>query len=896
MDSHAWRREIDKVAEIKGILISLNKALEDQTDRTARHLYDTLAKFAKFESDAGSAGFMKKRKLVTQMEKTASALEEDFMRAVRDFSDLLRKEHRETLIVLPKLQAQKPNEANAIGTLTFPSTGTGDAKDLETLLSFAKNFSKLTLNVHQDLSREVKEFLDESKRIVETYERHITIDRGEVAATISNEEVAHLPVGDIIGLSEKLHAERMYLDGRKDEVSKMIGTAIVTEVESLQASVETASRLGLELPMDFAQQLRIIARDSSKTTNLTSLIALENQLHSAQSKMSNLLRDRIINMKHEVTSKIVEGGIPVTAAIIPEAPIVGVEADDVATQLSGYQKMVEWESQVKISLKDHVEEVIEEIEKAIDAPDDTGITDVAKVKKWIADTKKGLTKKPTIDGMVATYVKANGMREEYRKYLTDIIRGYITRFNELATSADRVLDYAQLSKKAPKVDDLEGGIVYLLQSLASLRIAVEDGVSTFRDACKQEIEVIVEDLQTIKPAYAEIFLPIITELDEGSNRIEKLNDFGEIRSEMRTIKDTILVKAQESLENLRYRLGVKIRLAAAKLMGAGVEIPKEAQEAISELNSVAVAADTVFSLPAIARKMVELYEHKISAEVIESLKEEVAKLQKSFDQAHAIGVPVDSELKLLKKLRDTPPEELETAADSFDKLMGLTTSPDVHKKIKNRAEEAYSQIQGAVSIFEEQGMSDFVGRLKGLLEQVPDQFAKDSKHIFEVLDVCLTLANIQDEMLQVIKGIATKDGEAHLEEIKKQSEYYSTIEAVYDKHPKDFSKLIFPLQKLNKLETELSNATVLSDAITNFNELKGLRTEWIEKAGKMDDWHKSMKVFMTGFSPSASAEQRETFLTDAIKKVKETYSREDISSYLTWAIREIADRMVGKRG
>ncbi len=896
MDSHAWRREIDKVAEIKGILISLNKSLEDQTDRTARHLYDTLAKFAKFESDAGSAGFMKKRKLVTQMEKTVNALEEDFMRAVRDFSDLLRKEHRETLVVLPKLQTQKPNEAKAIGVLTFPSTGTGDAKDLETLLTFAKNFSKLTLNVHQDLSKEVKEFLDESKRIVETYERHITIDRGEVASTISYEDVVQLPVGDIIGLSEKLQAERMYLDGRKDEVSKMIGTALITEVESLQASVETASRLGLDLPMDFGQQLRIIARDSSKTTNLTSLIALENQLHSAQSKVSNLLRDRIINMKHEVTSKIVEGGIPVTAAIIPEAPIVGVEADDVATQLSGYQKMVEWESQVKISLKDHVEEVIEEIEKALDAPDDTGIKDAAKVKKWIADTKKSLKKKPTIDGMVATYVKANGMREEYRKHLTDTIRGYITRFNELATSADRVLDYAQLSKKAPKVEDLEGGIVYLLQSLASLRVAVEDGVSTFRDACKQEIEVIVEDLQTIKPAYAEIFLPIITELDEGSMRIEKLNDFGEIRSEMRTIKDTILVKAQESLENLRYRLGVKIRLAAAKLMGAGVEIPKEAQEAISELNSVAVAADTVFSLPQIARKMVELYEHKISAGVIESLKEEVGKLQKSFDQAYAIGVPVDAELKLLKKLQDSPPEELETAADSFDKLMGLTTSPDVHKKIKTRAEEAYNQIQGAVSIFEEQGMSDFVGRLKGLLEQVPDQFAKDSKHIFEVLDVCLTLANIQDEMLQVIKGIATKDGEAHIEDVKKHSEYYSTIEAVYGKHPKDFSKLIFPLQKLKKLETNLSEATVLSDAITNFNELKVLRIEWVEKAGKMDDWHKSMKVFMTGFSPSASAEQRETFLTDAIKKVRETYSREDISSYLTWAIREIAGRMVEKRG
>ncbi|MFX1603438.1 MAG: hypothetical protein ACFFCK_08130, partial [Promethearchaeota archaeon] len=86
------------------------------------------------------------------------------------------------------------------------------------------------------------------------------------------------------------------------------------------------------------------------------------------------------------------------------------------------------------------------------------------------------------------------------------------------------------------------------------------------------------------------------------------------------------------------------------------------------------------------------------------------------------------------------------------------------------------------------------------------------------------------------------------------------------------------------------------DAIQSYNEVKGLRAEWTDKAQKMDDWHKSMRVFMTGFSPAASPDQRETFITDAIKKVKETYTRDDISSYLTWAIREIADRMVGKRG
>ncbi len=895
MDSHAFKREIDKIAEIKDNLTSLNKALEDQTDRTVRHLYDTLAKFSKLESDAGTAGFMKKRKISTQMEKVKGNLEEDFMKSVRDFSDLLRKEHRDTRAVLPKLEAVKPNVAKAIDALTFPATGTGDAKDLETLRSFSKNFTKLCMDVHKDLAGDGKGLLDENKRIVETYERHVTIDRGEVASTISNDDVAHLSVGDIMSLMDKLKAERTYLDGRREEVSKMIVTSLTTEVDSLQASVETASRLGLELPMDFSKQLRIIGRDASKTTNLTSLIALENQLHSSKMKMADVLRDRIINMKHEVTSKIVEGGIPVTADVIPEAPSVGVEAGDVASLLSAYQQMVEWEGQVKISINDHVEDVLTEIEKATEAPEDTGITDVVKVREWLANSKKEI-KKAGIDNMVKTYVEASAMRDDYRKNLTDTIRSYISRFNELATSADRVLDYAQLSKKAPKVEDLEGGVVFLLQSLASLRTAVEDGVATFRDACQQEIEVIVEDLQTIKPAYAEIFMPIITELDEGAARIAKMDEFSEIRSEMKTIKETILAKAKESLENLRYRLGVKIRLAAAKLMGAGVEIPGEVQEAISELNSVGVAAETVFSLPAIARRMIEIYEQKISAKVIESLREEVSKLEDSFDQAKSIGVPVDEELALLQNLRDTPPDELEQAADSFDKLMSLTTSAAIHKKVRNRANEAHRQIKGAVSIFEEEGMSDFVSRLKGLLEQVPDEMAEDSKHVHEILEVCLTLANIQEEMLQMIKSIASKDAEQHLKSIREKSEYYSTIEAVYQKHPKDFSKLIFPLDKLKELETDLDNSKVLEEAIQNYNEVKGLRAEWTDKAQKMDDWHKSMRVFMTGFSPAASPDQREAFITDAIKKVKETYTRDDISSYLTWAIREIADRMIGKRG
>jgi hypothetical protein len=648
--------------------------------------------------------------------------------------------------------------------------------------------------------------------------------------------------------------------------------------------------------MDFGKQLRLVARDASKATKLTDLLTLESQLDTQQTKLASLLRDKILNMKHETTSKIAAGGIPTTAEVIPEAPMGTVETDEVTTLMSTYQRMVEWVGQVKVSLKDEIEELLEEVQAATEAPEDTGISDIMEIRKFLADSKKTLDK-AEIDQMIKIYLKAKGMEEQYKKYVTDIIRDYISRFNELATSADRVLDYAQLSKKAPKVEEISsGGIMYLLKSLADLRSAVESGVETFRTASQTEIDAIIGDLQTIKPAYAEIFMPIIIELEEGANRIAGLSEFGEIRSEMRSIKDGILIKAKESLENLRYRLGVKIRLAAAKLMSAGVQIPKDTQEAISELNSVGVAAEQVFELPKVARKMIELYEKKITATIIESLMEELNQLVSSFERAQTIGLDLKKELKVIKTLQESPPEELEAAADAFDRLTSLTTSAKVHKNIKDRADTAYIQIKDALQIFEDQGMSQFVERLKVLLDKVPSQLEDTTTNVNEALDVCLTLASIQDEMLGVIKEIARKDAEAHAKEVEERSKYYSTIDRVFEKHPDDFSRLIYPLKKMRELEKELNEATMLDVAISSFNELKELRSGWLEKIEKMDDWHKTLRMFITGFSPSESPEERDKFLDDAVKKIRETFSKEDISSYLTWAIREIAQAMVEKRG
>ena len=896
MDSHQWRLQLDKLAEMKAMLISVNPSLEEQTERQTRHLYDIFANFSKLENEAATAGMLKKGKVKAQVEKVASELQDYFMRTVRDFADLLKKEQRDVIAILPKLQAIKPEEAKAIATLSFPSIAAGNPEDFQKLYGFAETFSKRSVALHQEISRETRTLLDENKRTVETYQRHVSIDTGEVATTTSTDDISSLSVMNLILLLERLKAERTYLDSRKDEVSRMLSVHLVSDIDSLSVSVETASKLGLELPMDFSQKLRVLARDAGKATNLTTLMSLDNQLQSVRTQMANMLRDRIINIKHEVTTKIVEGGIPTTADIIPQAPVAGIENLDISSLLSSLGRMAEWTGQVRIALKDRTEDLLQQIDKAAEVPADAGIKDLPAVKQFLSDSRSQLDK-ADIDAMIRIYLKARTMEDEQRKFITEKIRSYLARFNELATSADRVLDYAQLSKKAPKVEELQSGsTLYLLQALGQLKQAVDSGVATFRDACNQEIEAIIEDLQTIKPVYAEIFVPITERLEEGKQKLQKLKEFAEIRSEMRNIKDTILVMAKEALENLRYRLGVKIRLAAAKLMGSGVEIPPEVQEGIAELNNIGVVAETVFSLPAVARKMIEVYEQKISSKVIELLMVKVTDLETSFSKARSIGVDLDKELQILADLRSEPPQELEGAAESFDRLQKLTTSPVVLQKIKSRASEAYVQINNAIATFEEQGMGDSVSNLKALIEKVPDQLASQPKHVYESLEVCLTLANIQEQMIAMIKSISNKDRQDYEKTLKERSKYYSTIERVYEKHPKDFSNLIYPLDKMKKMESDLASARMLDDALKLFNQIKELRKGWIEKAEKMDEWHKSLKMYMAGFSPGASSDQRQKFVEEAIKKIKETYSRDDISSYLSWAVKELVATMLEKRG
>ncbi|MBN2229223.1 MAG: hypothetical protein JW779_06475, partial [Candidatus Thorarchaeota archaeon] len=169
MDTNKWRRELDRVSEMKGMLVSLNPSLEEQTSHQIRQLYDVFANLSKTDNELGTAGFMAKRKLQTQRDKIDSDLEDMFMRIVREFAELFRREHRDIMGLLPKLQEMKPAEAKSISTISLPSVGAGDMADFERLYEFGEVFSKKCITLKNDMSREVKDLLDENNRTVETF-------------------------------------------------------------------------------------------------------------------------------------------------------------------------------------------------------------------------------------------------------------------------------------------------------------------------------------------------------------------------------------------------------------------------------------------------------------------------------------------------------------------------------------------------------------------------------------------------------------------------------------------------------------------------------------------------------------------------------------------------------
>jgi len=894
LELRRYRKNIDTLSEIRSALNTVNPDGNEAVETAMRNLYTIYSKLDKLEREIKSTSglnFLKKKKLEESLNKMSGDFETDFYETLRLAHDRLKRRYREVRDLLPRIREFNAQYARQLESLAFPDVACIDDNDLKLVHEFAFAFEKIYSQLISSLIKDLKVLLDENKRTLDTYDRHIKIDRGEVPITSSRETIAETRLEDLLDMRETLLVEQKYLDGRKGEVGKALSGNIIINVESLQASAETASRLGIELPIDFIQSLRLIARDASKTSNLTTLLSLEQQYESAKSKLIRLIQDRIINIKHETTSLIAEGGIPTTSEVIPPPPQENLQTDDPNIVLMGYQKMLEWQSSVRIALKEKVSTIISELNAAIKNQDLIEYPNINEVKEFVDNVEEKI-EKANISELVKFYLRGTDFLENIRKIVMNEIKNYTEKLNELLASAQGVLDTSTLMKKIPKIDKQDVSLVYLIASLKNLIAAVNSGLDNFKDASKQELMSLIEGFQTIKPAYADIFVPVISHLDTGLHVLDTLNSFQSIRNHLKTVKESGIVKAQDALENLRYRLTVKVRLANTRLLNAGLEIPEKMLEAVNELSNLGITINSMSEAPKIARKMIELYEKNIAGSVISILDSEMGNIINLLQKAELIGVDVKEELKKIEEIRAKSYSDVEAAATAFDELSNITSAPELRQKIVNKARDSWAQLTKAVDLMGNKVDPDIIAKLKGLLDQVPSQLEMKSRSIKPLLDTCLTLANIQDEMLKILKDIHQKEKEDYEAQLRAATTYYSTVQRVYSKHKSDFSEIIFPLNQLEQAEENLLKARMLSELLGTYEEIQALRERWRRKLDEIDDWHKTLRMYLSGFNPRAPPAERDKYIEDAKKRIKETFSRKDISTYLSWALQEIALAMI----
>ncbi len=894
MELRTYRKNIDSLSEIRSALNTVNPDGNEAVETAMRNLYTLYSKMDKLEREVKSTSglnFLKKKKLEENLNKMASDFETDFYETLRLAHDRLKRRYREVRDLLPRIREFNAQYARQLESLAFPDVACIDESDLKLVHEFAFTFEKIYTQLISSLTKELKVLLDENKRTLDTYDRHIKIDRGEVPVTSSRETISETRLEDLLDMRETLLVEQKYLDGRKGEVGKALSGNIIINVESLQASAETASRLGIELPIDFIQSLRLIARDASKTSNLTTLLSLEQQYESAKSKLIRLIQDRIINIKHETTSLIAEGGIPTTSEVIPPPPQENLQTDDPNVVLMGYQKMLEWQSSVRIALKEKVSTIISELNAAIKNQDLIKYPNINEVKDFVS-TVEDKIEKANISELVKFYLRGSDFLENIRKIVMNEIKNYTEKLNELLASVQGVLDSSTLMKKIPKIDKQDVSLVYLIASLKNLIAAVNSGLDNFKDASRQELMSLIEGFQTIKPAYADIFMPVISHLDTGLHVLDTLNNFQSIRNHIKTVKEAGIVKAQDALENLRYRLTVKVRLANTRLLNAGLEIPEKMLEAVNELSNLGITINSLSEAPKIARKMIELYEKNIAGEVITILDNEMGNIINLLQKAELIGVDVKEELRKIEEIRSKSYSDVEAAASAFDELSNITSAPELRQKIVNKARDSWSQLTKAVNLMGNKVDPDILAKLKGLLDQVPAQLEMKSHSIKPLLDTCLTLANIQDEMLKILKDIHQKEKEDYENQLRAVTTYYSTVQRVYSRHKNEFSELIFPLNQLEQAEENLLKARMLSELLSTYEEIQSLREQWRRKLDEIDDWHKTLRMYLSGFNPKAPPAERDKYIEESKKRIKDTFSRNDISTYLCWALQEIALAMI----
>jgi hypothetical protein len=885
------RKHYSLLKEINTKARAIVGTLSAEADTLLEDIGRELVTLEGFDRDARAAWSLapKKRRLEKEIKSGVPKIEDRVNRAVRVHSDLLRT-HLEALeaqhaaIMTFDLQLGRDLKA-----LSFPSTKGAASVVLPVLARFVSNLESVTKGLRDALAKQVNDLLEQNRGLIRTYDRFVGIDTGDVPVSAQRETAGTGSIPDLLKMRESLRSEHEYLTSRRGEVVETLRAKLRSSVESTISLLETARSLNLKVGATIPKQLADIAKQTEGNTNLTSLLGLAQQFDGQALKASSEIRSQIMESSHALNHLLADNNIAPDAKFLPPPPVEAAKDADVAALIASFEHLQAYRTNLETALRAETLRILDELTRAVKRNVLPNNDELAKFAK--ANSKKAGEEK--LESLVGTFSNAAArIIDEHGKVLTEI-RTQEALLQRVAESASTVLDKTTMGAAPAPVRSQDITFPDLVDAYARLKKHAENRIELFRKAWERELNALLAEIQVIKPTYRESFKTMEDFLQSAITRVRASSSLEEIEAISREAESEALYKTQDAIENLKYRLDLKLRLAVSKLLGMGLTIPSEVQAAIQELTGIVPASETYEQAVRKAHAIVELFERRIVGYFNQALNEQIKAYSELMQVSATLGIKTETYANQLVKLQEKLPANIEDIPNRFDELRALLSQPQLLSDIRIKANEVWRSLNSVTNLLERYGQAEIVAKLKGLLARVPDQMNTES--VTMMLEICLALLEAQKSVLDIMRNMEQKTSAAYEVLLENTSEYYSTIKRVYAARPRDFSKLIFPLATIESLRERLINVTSLSEAIDLFTTLRRLESQWLDRLKQLDEWHKALRVYLADFNPAAPKADRTRALDDIEKRIRETYTSEDVASYLSWAARELAALMSEKR-
>ncbi len=830
----------------------------------------------------------RKRRLEKQIKSGTPKINERISQAVHLHAEPLRLHFEELLKLQDEILTFDVKQGRKLSSLAFPSTEGEGAQILPDLARFVSNFETAYVAIREAMIRQVAELLEQNRALIKTYDRFVGIDKSDVPISAERESVAGFNITELLKVRKLLREEHDYLTSRRGEIVKTMQLKLRSSIESTLSLLETARSLKLKVSTTISTQLKGLLKNITKDINLTNLLGLVQQYDGQLAKASSEVRRQLLGFEHDLNGILASGGISLDVSFLPSQPELSQD-DNLASLITRYERLQTHQTNIETALRRETMRILDDLERVVKGKEFSVTPELAQSVK----RAKQKARREKLKSLVVTYSEVSTWyRDEHGKLLSEIqvLEDLLSRVSD---AADTLLDKTALGSELPPIRSVDLSFSEMVKAYVKLQKYVQRRIDLFRKAWERELNALLAEIQIIKPAYRESFKAMEDFLQTTIAKLRPSTTFEEIEVIAREVRGDALYKAQDSIEQLKYRLDLKLRLTLSRLTKLNLTIPPEIQEAIQELAAITPASETYEEAIRKAQSIVELFELRIVGHLNQILKEEVRAVSDLIAVSNTLGINTKIYAKKLIQLQEKLPATISDIADRFDELQLLITSPKFLSQIRNKGDELWRTLSEATTLLERYGSVKIVENLRSLLAKVPEQLGTDSIH--SILEICLALIEAQDSVLDIIRNLERKTHTAFEESLETSTEYYSTIQRVFQTRSKEFSEIIFPLDALEELRQRFSNADSLSEAIDIFSSIRRMEAQWMEKTLEIDKWHKALRVFLADYNPSASKTERNRQLDEIERRIQETYSREDTASYLAWAARELAAVMEKRR-